>query len=42
MSNDDSGDDDGEKMKDTTNDHEMIILKQAFETEKRGCKVGMN
>ena len=42
MSNDDSGDDDGEKMKDTTNDHEMIILEQAIETEKRGCKVGMN
>ena len=37
MSNDDS-DDDGEKMKDTANDHEMIILEQTIE---RYCKVGM-
>ena len=39
MSNDDSGgDDDREKMKDTTNDHEMIILEQAIERDR---KVGM-
>ena len=37
MSNDDS-DDDEEKMKDRTNDHEMIILEQAIE---RDCKVRM-
>ena len=39
MSNDDSGgDDDGEKMKDTTNDHEMIILEQAIEGDRKvGC-----
>ena len=43
MSNDDSGgDDDGEKMKDTTNDHEMMILEQAIEREKRDCKVRMH
>ena len=39
MSNDDSGgDDDGEKMKDTTNDHEMIILEHAIERDR---KIGM-
>ena len=37
MSNDDSIND-GEKMKGTANDHEMIMLEQTIE---RDCKVGM-